>query len=376
MSLLKSLVVSLFLVAVCISQITPAHKVRTSAQRAPEHTVSVLISATDAHGNPVRDLAIDQVTVMDNNQPAQTMRVVDASSLPLDLGIVLLASKEKFGQEQAAAIDLAQKVLRPGKDKAFVVTAAGDKSWPNPKLNWLTEPSAVADTVRGLDKNAGLPDLFSYVLSTSNIGIDRQSIQSFNTGGGFSFFNVVWAMMKTDPAPARRAVVIFRLPSAHAPGWGERNSRACEENHNYVIQTAQSLGVSFYTIGLDDQMPGTNAYTTNIQHDYQPIHNGNSVGARQYDADMDKYLANQYRAGRENISRIADETGGHAYWTLKKNYADAVAAIENELSGRYVISFVPPDKSAESSIHPIKIQVSGAAHVSAPRAYIVQPAGQ
>jgi VWFA-related protein len=373
-SSIKSLVVSLVLAAAGISQITFAQEAGPSpAQRAPEHTVSLLFSATDSKGNPLRELSKDQVTVMDNNQPAQTVQVVDASSLPLDLAIILLASKDKFGQEQAAAIELAQKVLRPGKDKAFVVTAAGDKSWPNPKLNWLTEPSAVADLVRGLDKNAGLPDLFSYVLSTNNIGTDRLSIQSFNTGGGFSFFNVVWAMMKTDPAPARRAVVIFRLPSAHAPGWGERNSRACEENHNYVIQTAQSLGVPFYTIGLDDQMPGTNAYATNVQRDYQPLHNGNSVGARQYDADMDKYLANQYTAGRNNINRIADETGGRPYWTMKKNYADAVAAIANELTGRYVVSFVPPDKSAESPIHPIKIQVSGAAHVSAPRAYIVQP---
>lgn len=374
MRLIKMLVVPFVLTAALFAQVIPSQDAQPApAQRGTEHTISVVFSATDGHGNPLRELTKDNVSVSENNQALQTVQVRDASELPLDLGIMLLASKEKFSQEQAAIIDLVQRALRPGKDKAFVLTAAGEKPWPNPKLNWLTEPSAVADMVRGLDKNAGLPDLFSYVLATDNIGIDRLSIQSFNSGGGFSVFNVVWAMMKTDPAPARRVVVSFRLPSAHAPGWGERNSRACEQNHNYVIETAESLGVSFYTIGLEDQIPGANIASNDIQRNYQPLHNGNSVGSRQYDADLDKYLTTQYVAGRNNIIRIADETGGRPYWTTKKNYTDAIAAIANELSGRYVVSFVPPDKSAASPVHPIKVQVSGAAHVSAPRAYIVSP---
>ena len=374
MRLINVLVVPFVLAAAVFAQVIPSQDTQPApAQRSSEHTISVLFSATDSHGLPLRELSKGSVSVSENNQPLETVQVKDASELPLDLGIMLLASKEKFGQEQAAVIDLAQKVLRPGKDKAFVLTAAGEKPWPNPKLNWLTESSAVTDMVRGLDKNAGLPDLFSYVLATDNIGIDRLSIQTFNTGGGFSVFNVVWAMMRTDPAPARRAVVTFRLPTAHAPGWGERNSRACEQNHNYVIETAESLGVSFYTIMLDDQIPGANTASADIQRNYQPLHNGNSVGSRQYDADLDKYLTAQYTAGRNNIMRIADETGGRPYWTTKKNYTDAVAAIANELSGRYMVSFVPPDKSVASPIHPIRVQVSGAAHVSAPRAYIVSP---
>jgi VWFA-related protein len=374
MRLLRILVVPFLLVAGVFAQVTPQQEAQPSpAQRASEHTVSVLFSATDGHGNPLRELTKDSVTVSENNQALQTAQVKEASDLPLDLGIVLLASKEKFGQEQAAAIDLAQKVLRPGNDKAFVVTASGEKPWPNPKLNWLTDTAAVADMVRGLDKNAGLPDIFNYVLTTDNAGIDRLSIQTFNTGTGFSVFNVVWAMMKTDPRPARRAVVIFRLGSAHAPGFGERNSRACEGNHNNVITNAQALGVSFFTIGLDDTIPGADNARKDIGRTYQPLHNGNTVGARQYDADLDKSMTYQYTAGRNNVNRIADETGGRPYWTTKKNYTDAVAAIANELSGRFVVSFVPPDKSAESPIHPIKVQVSGAAHVSAPRAYVVQP---
>lgn len=376
MRLVKILAVLFVLAGAGFAQVMPPQETGQSpAQRAPEHTISVIVSATDGQGNPLRDLTKESVTVSENNQALETARVQEAWDLPLDLGIVLLASKDKFDQEKAAAIELAQKVLRPGKDRAFVVTAAGNKPWPSPKLDWLTDSSAVADTIRGLDKNAGLPDLFNYVLNTDAAGTGRLSVQTFNKSNGFSFFDVVWAMMKTDPRPVRRAVVIFRLPMTHAPGAGEQSTRACEENHNTVITAAQVLGVSFFTVGIDDAITGTDIAGKNIQRTYMPLHNGNSVNSRQYDQDTDRFNEIQFTAGRNNVIRIADETGGRAYWPAKKNYTDAVASIASELSTRYVVSFVPPDKSTPSPVHPIKVQVAGAAHVSAPRAYIVLPPG-
>lgn len=376
MRLVKILAVLFVLAGAGFAQVMPPQETGQSpAQRAPEHAISVIVSATDGQGNPLRDLTKESVTVSENNQALETARVQEAWDLPLDLGIVLLTSKDKFDQEKAAAIELAQKVLRPGKDRAFVVTAAGNKPWPSPKLDWLTDSSAVADTIRGLDKNAGLPDMFNYVLNTDAAGTGRHSVQTYNKSNGFSFFDVVWAMMKTDPRPVRRAVVIFRLPMRHAPGAGEQSTRACEENHNTVITAAQVLGVSFFTVGIDDAITGTDTAGKNIQRTYMPLHNGNSVTSRQYDQDTDRFNEIQFTAGRNNVIRIADETGGRAYWPAKKNYTDAVASIASELSARYVVSFVPPDKSTPSPVHPIKVQVAGAAHVSAPRAYIVLPPG-
>jgi VWFA-related protein len=373
MRLIKILIVPFALAAAMLAQVMPAQeKEAAPAQRAPEHTVSVLFTATDGHGNPLRELTKDQVTVTENNQPAQTVQVQDASDLPLHLGIVLLASKKKFDQEQAAAIDLAQKVLRPGKDKAFVITAAGEKPWPNEKIPWLTDMPAVADAIRALDKNAGLADLFNYQVTTDTASLGRMSLQTIQTTGAGSVFDIIWAVMKTDPRPARRAVVIFRLGSAHAPGFGERNTRASEENHMRVIRVAQLLGVSLFTIGVEDPLPGGDPSRNNIGETYTSIHAGQTGNSRAYDQGLARQMDYQYTAGRDNVNRIADETGGRPYWTTKKNYADAVAGVANELSARYMVSFVPADKSAASPVHPIKVQVAGAAHVSAPRAFIVQ----
>ena len=346
---------------------------------ASDQNVSFFCSATDSNGVPLRELTVGQVSIMDASRPAQTVSVRDASNLPLDLGIVLLASKQKFDQEQTAAIDVAQKLMKLGRDKIFVITANGDKPWTTPNIPWMTDSSAVSSLVRELDKNTGLPDLFTFNLATDAVGITRNSVQTYNTGTGFSVFDVIWLMMKNDPRLAQRAVVIFRLPMSHGPGLGEAVSRdgqqvtaLSEATHNRIIGTAQTMGISFFTIGLEDKMPQSETSRANIQRDYMPMHGGNSVDARQYDADMDRQLELQYSTGRANIERIADETGGRPLWSTKKNYSDAVASIVSELSSRYIVSFTPNGGSEAGSLRPMKVQVSGAAHVSAPRAYVSQ----
>src|SRR4029077_17622723 len=153
MRLIKILMLPFLLAVAVFAHVMPQQEPQPSpAQRATQHTVSVLISATDGHGNPIRELIKESVTVSENNQALHTAQVQDASDLPLDLGIVLLASKQKFEQEQAAAIALAQRVMKPGGDKVFVITATGDKPWTTPNIPWLTDPAAVAGLVRGLDK--------------------------------------------------------------------------------------------------------------------------------------------------------------------------------------------------------------------------------
>jgi len=351
--------------------IVPFMLAASVSAQVPEQRVSVAFSATDAKGNPIRDLSKEQVFVYDNNQPVPTLDVQNASDLPLHLGIVLLASKKNFNQEQAAVIELAQKVLRPGKDQAFIVTAGGEKPWPNPRLDWLTDTSAVAETVRGLDKNTGLPDAFNYQLTTDSMGTRRLAVQNYNVVGGSSVFDVVWAMMKTDPGPARRAVVIFRRATAHSPGFGERSSQAGEDNHHRVITMAQVLGVAVFTIGVEDQLPALETARSDIGNVYAPQSAGEGSAARVYDQNLAREKELQYSAGRHNVDRIADETGGRSWWTTKKNYSDAVAGIANELAAQFVVSFAPATGPAAGAVHPLKVQVSRATRVSAPRAYIL-----
>jgi hypothetical protein len=68
-------------------------------------------------------------------QAVQPIQVFKGSDIPLHLAVVLLAAPGSFSQQQAAAIDLVQKVVRPKIDEAFVVTARGKKPWPSDRLD-------------------------------------------------------------------------------------------------------------------------------------------------------------------------------------------------------------------------------------------------
>jgi len=356
-------------------------------QSAAPQSVNLVISATDSRGNPLPGLSKDQVSVYDGKEAIQTLGVQSASDLPLHLGFVLLASKTKFDQEKAATIELAQKIMRPGIDEAFVISAGGEKPWTDSHIGWLKDVASVTETVHGLDKNTGLADLFSYELHTDQAGLGRMSTEKYNLGNGFSVFDVIWLMTKNDPRPARRVVVIFRLASAHSPGIneqvshngemgtshsrtthnGEQVTSATEATHNRVIDTAQSLGISFFTIGIDDKLSSADTTRMKPGTDYMPTHSGGNDGnARAYDQNMDRTMEVQYMAGRDNVNRIADETGGRPYWTVKKNFADAVTGITNEIAAQYIVSVAAPADTS-SVPGPLRVQVAGAGHVSAPR---------
>jgi VWFA-related protein len=364
--------VSFLLAALLFAQFASPQEKQPAADPLPPNATAVIsITATDAHGTPVQNVSKETVTVLDGKESARLIDVRKASDTPLDLGIVLLASKKKFDQEQAAAIDLAQKILRPGVDRTFVIAAGGDKSWSNPNIAWITDPSAVVTAIHGLDKNTGLPDLFNFQLSTAAAGVDRKSIQTYNAGTGFSAYSVIWAMMKTDPRPVRRAVVIFRSAVAHSPGYGAQTTQAIEDTHKNMILTAQSMGISFYTIGVDDQLSTSDTNRNRLDTTYMPTHSGGDDGsARKYDQDLSRSNDLQYSAGRQNVDRIANETGGCSYWTSKKNFQDAVSGITSDIQSQYLVIFAKSTSATAPPVHPIKVEVAGSAHVLAPRAYV------
>ncbi len=371
MTILRNLV-ALLAVAACASAQNPpgTPTLQPPEARSKAPVVSVLFSATDANGVALREVKKDQVTVFENEHAGEVLDVRTASDLPLDLAIVLLSSKQFYEQEKAAAIQLAQRLLRPGIDRAFVISARGDKPWPSPRVNWLTDLAAVAQAVRSLDYNSGLPDAFTYQVVTDSAHLDRMTYQPIAAPPSFTFFNVIWAMMKTDPRPVRRAAVLFRLAMPHAPGWGKRSTQMSDDIHKQVITLGQEMGIAFYTIGVEDPRPELQTAQTNVGTSYTPTFAGQGAAMRAYDEDLSKWKENQYYAGRANVDLLANETGGRSYWTQKKNYTDAVDGIANELQGRYVVTFTPPDIPGKGLIRSLKVQVARAAHVSATHAYV------
>ncbi len=362
-----------FVCACAMAQVTPASEKGLVERPAtpPEFQMKVQFTALDGNGNPIRGVGKDQVTLFDYNQAVKVQDVQDASSLPLDLGIVLLASKDKFDQQQAAAIELVKRVLRPGTDRAFVITAGGEKGWAGSRLTWQGDPNEIAQTIKALDKDAGFSDAFNYELEVTGSGLDRMLIEHYAGSGGVSVFDVCWKMMASDPRPVRRAVVVFRRATRHAPGMQDRVRQDVENNHARVIAISQALGMTIYTIGVEEPNPTSNTMRASMQNSYVPQHYGGDQTTRDTDDKVNRELELQYSGGRSNVNRIAEQTGGMPFWSGKKNYQDAVNGVASAISAPYIVSFTPVSGPNLGQVHPLKVQVSRAAKVAAPQAFVM-----
>lgn len=327
------------------------------------HFVPVLVSATDASGNPVTGLTKEQFSILDTMHAVQPIQVFKGADIPLHLAVVLLAAPGSFSQQQAAAIDLVQRVVRPKIDEAFVVTARGKKSWPSDRLEWNKDPEHLVKIIEGLDRNAGLADAFTFDLDTSETELigGRSTTQTYATGGP-SVFDAVYSMMNSDPRPARRVIVIFREAWPHSQGFGQQVNTVVEDKLTQVIGVAQELHIATFVIGLED--PKFNGITdNNLGKTYIPLHMSGGSGGAAYDTALEKAKLRAYEGGKTNVQRIAAETGGAAFWSVKKNYTDAVTSIANLLAGQYIVTFTPTD--APTPVHTLKVTGSSGAKMLA-----------
>src|SRR5205823_9548617 len=114
---------------------------------------------------------------------------------------------------------------RPGTYHAFVIGAGAPRPCANGDLQRRNDPAELTKTIQGLDKNTGFSDPFGYELKVTRTGLDRDAMQYFGGGNGSaSVFSVIWQMMKSDPRPVRKVVVIVRNAMSHSPGSSGRYS--------------------------------------------------------------------------------------------------------------------------------------------------------
>jgi VWFA-related protein len=326
--------------------------------------MTVLVSLTDSGGNPVSGVGKENVHVLDTGHNASVLNFANAEPLPIQLVLILYSSRSTFKQQQKAAADLAQQVLRPGKDEALVMVAGSEKMMEG-QLNWEADPVKVVEKIKALDYKVGLPDAFSYSIQIDKAGMNRNGLE-IQGGSNNSVFEIAYQLMVQDKRPMRRVIVTFRNPMNHAPGFNQRFADYVAGHHDQIIGTAQALRAMIFTI-ITDEPSKNSSGTVDIGQGYVPMTSGEASQdqLRHADESVNRQISQAVSSGRQNVERLALETGGKAFMAPKKNYEDAVAGITNAIKAQYALTFQQAEVTGPRAI---TVTAAGAT-VNAPKSY-------
>jgi Ca-activated chloride channel homolog len=151
--------------------------------------VNVVFTVTDSKGRFVSNLPQTSFQVLDNHQPPQTVEYFQQqTNLPLRVGLLVDLSdsiRGRFKFEQDAASSFLKRVLRPGKDEAFVI---GFDSHVHVIHNMTGDVNKLSSAIHGMN-SGGNTALYDAIIRASNKlrtesggGITRKAIILISDG--------------------------------------------------------------------------------------------------------------------------------------------------------------------------------------------------
>jgi VWFA-related protein len=333
-----------------------------SGQKITSQVKAVTLYATvrDKKGKIVSTLNKDDFALTDETAPQTISYFARESDLPLTLGPLVdtsLSQRYVIGQERDASYAFLDQMLRPDKDKAFLIHF-------DREVEMLQDLTASRDKLKravGLLQIAGRDDD-----SSSNGGDPNDNGGS---GGGRSFggthlYDAVFLasneVMKKQQG--RKALIVLS-------DGVDRGSREFLED---AIESAQRADTVVYSIlfaspdeeehagqghhggfggphiGMGGPYPG-GGYPGGGGGGYP----GGGGGGRQRRAPQ-----GNREDGKKVLQRLATETGGRFFEVSKKLSIDQIyAEIEEELRNQYSLGYTPTPADSSGRFHKIELTV-------------------
>ncbi len=196
-----------------------ASKAAPSAQDEGRITVDVtrvnlLFTVTDKKGRFVSNLTKDDFQIIEDKKPQKILEFTAETDLPLRLAILIDTSnsiRDRFRFIQEAATDFITTVMRPGKDKAIVVS-------------FDTSAELVSD------------------LTDDQVAITK-AIRDLRPGGGTALYDAIFfacrdKLMKDQPRDKfRRAIVVLSDGEDNQSRWTREQALEMAHKADVVIYT-------------------------------------------------------------------------------------------------------------------------------------------
>lgn len=257
-----------------------AHTFDASAPQPTEYTgttitkrvdaVNVVFTVTDSRGRFVSNLAQSSFQVLDNHRAPQKVEYFQQqTNLPLRVALLIDLSdsiRGRFGFEQEAASAFLKKILRPGKDEAFVI---GFDSHVHLIQDTTGDVSKLSSAIHHIN-SGGNTALYDAVIRASN------KLRASN-GGGI----------------ARKAIILI----------SDGKDTASKSILNDAVQAAERAETIVYVLSTNNLLESKHPEGDAIMEQIAGPTGGHILPAREKDelkhgfAQIEKALRSQYAMG-------------------------------------------------------------------------------
>ncbi|MEP6718744.1 MAG: VWA domain-containing protein [bacterium] len=273
--------------------------------------VNTLFTAVDRDRHFVTTLRAEDVRIFENDAPQTVSMFQRETDRPLSLAILIDTSESQKGvmrEEKLAAKAFVDVVIRPGKDRAAILSFTGV---PRLEQALTGEPLRLR---KGIDQ-------VRVELSPENerrlaAGEDPLPIDQ-DPSGYTSIWDAIWITIQEHlsktPDNTRRAIILL----------SDGDDTSSRKGKQEVIDLAVKSDVVVYSIGIRD-----------------------------VDFPEGKLDAGALR-------KVSDKTGGRAFIpTQPGDLALAFSQIDKELRSQYLIAYSPTNKNRDGSYRRIRIDIS------------------
>lgn len=275
--------------------------------------VNVIFNAADKDRRFVTTLRQEDVRIFENNEP-QTISIFEReTNLPLSLAILIDTSSSQartLSDEKDAAHAFIDSVVRPGKDRAAIVSFTGDATIEQDLTDDRASLHAAIDRVE-IPEPATKDEILLYERAEQEAAITGNDTNNPGLKGSTAIWDAVWAtatdMLSQTPERTRRAIILLS-------DGADSTSRLKKEA---AIEAVLGVNAVVYAIGIGDD-------------------------------DFDEGA----------LKKLSERTGGRAFIPEDEIELNiAFGQIQHELRTQYLISYSPTNKARDNTFRQIRIEL-------------------
>ncbi|HEY1524764.1 MAG TPA: VWA domain-containing protein [Candidatus Angelobacter sp.] len=311
--------------------------------------VNVPATVRDKHGKIINTLTKDDFIIQEDGRPQTLHYFSQESNLPLTLGLLVdtsLSQRRVLGQERTASSSFIDQMLRPDRDKAFLIhfdreveldqdlTSSPEKL--RSALDGLQTPQ-FTQTSGGNAPNGGSPSQDPGGYPGGRRGGHGGGGAH---GGGTLLYDAVYLssdeLMKKQSG--RKAVVVL----------SDGVDRGSKETLRGAIEAAQRADTVVYSILFKDEEP---------QHSFGGFGGGMGGGMGRHGGGHGREPEEYRPDGKKILEQISRETGGRLFEVSGKQTVEKIyAQIEEDLRNQYSLGYTPDRSDPGEGFHKISVK--------------------